>query len=152
MDALDTCISDYYEDVFSMDSLYGEFAKRVGESYHALFVLSLLDEHPEGISQKQLCQELHTPKQTVGSIINSLEQRELVTHRPDEADKRSKLHSLTPEGALCCKKIIGTLRGIERRCAAEVGIEDMNRAHEISQRYASLFKQELDTMKDGQNQ
>lgn len=150
MDAIDTCINDFYEDVFSMDSLYGDFAKRVGESYHSLFVFCLLDEHPEGISQKQLCQELFSPKQTVASIMSSLTQRGLVIHRQDEADKRSKLYCLTPEGKLHCRKIVDALHGIERRCVAEVGIEEMNHVHKISKHYAQLFKQELDTMKDGQ--
>lgn len=70
-------LEDMYEDFFLTDSLYGEFAKRFGESYTSMSILYLLGEHPEGISQKQLARELFQPKQTVGSIVSGFEKRGL---------------------------------------------------------------------------
>lgn len=40
---------------------------------------------------------------------------------------------------------MGTLRRIELRCVEQVGAEDMARMHDISTRYLTLFKQELDS-------
>lgn len=138
-------LEDMYEDFFLTDSLYGEFAKRFGESYTSMSILYLLGEHPEGISQKQLARELFQPKQTVGPIVSGFEKRGLADHKPDTEDKRSKLHFLTPAGTRHCDEVMGTLRRIELRCVEQVGAEDMARMHDISTRYLTLFKQELDS-------
>ncbi|WP_102379777.1 MarR family winged helix-turn-helix transcriptional regulator [Raoultibacter timonensis] len=143
MDRFGQHIDNMYEDFFHMDYLYGEFAKRYGESYYSMSVLFVLGENPEGISQKSLCAELFLPKQTISSIVGTFERRGLATHRTDEADKRSKLHVLTAEGKRRCDEIMGDLRGIELRCAHEIGEDDMIRAHEISKRFLDLFQQAM---------
>lgn len=145
MDRIEQHLDDMYEDFFQMDHLYSEFAKRYGESYYSLSVLAILGGHPDGISQKQLCQELFLPKQTVGSIVSGFEKKGFATHRPDDADKRSKLHVLTRAGQRRHDEVIGALRAIELRCVEQVGTEDMARMHDISTRYLTLFKQELDS-------
>ena len=145
MDRIEQHLDDMYEDFFHMDHLYSEFAKRYGESYYSLSVLAILGEHPDGISQKQLAGELFLPKQTVGSIMCSFECKGYVAHRRDAEDKRSKLHFLTPAGQRRHDEVMGTLRRIELRCVEQVGAEDMARMHDISTRYLTLFKQELDS-------
>lgn len=145
MERIERCLDDMYEDFFQMDYLYGEFAKRYGESYHSMSILYLLGEHPEGISQKQLAAVLYLPKQTVGSIMAGLERRGLAEHRQDDADRRSKLHALTAEGARHCDEMMDALRAIEMRCVEEIGVEDMTRAHDISTRYLALFGRELES-------
>ena len=139
MARIERCLDDMYEDFFQMDYLYGEFAKRYGESYHSMSILYLLDEHPEGMSQKQLAAMLYLPKQTVGSIMAGLERRGLAEHRQDDADRRSKLH------ARHCNEMMDALRTIEMRCVEEIGVEDMTRAHDISTRYLALFGHELES-------
>ena len=52
---------------------------------------------------------------------------------------------LTPAGTRHCDEVMGTLRRIELRCVEQVGAEDMARMHDISTRYLTLFKQELDS-------
>lgn len=143
MTAIEKLIDNMYEDFFHMDHLYGEFAKRFGESYYSMAVLFLLGKNPEGISQKNLASELFLPKQTVSSILGSFEKRGYAAHRQDEADGRSKLHFLTDEGTLHYREIADTLHAIEIRCAEQVGEENMVRVHEISKHYLDLFEHEI---------
>lgn len=145
MDRIDQHLDDMYEDFFHMDFLYSEFAKRFGESYYSMSVLFLLGEHPDGISQKQLVDELLLPKQTVGSIVGGFEKKGLATHRPAESDKRSKLHALTPAGCERYETMLGALRTIERSCVRQIGEEDMARSHAVTKRYLELFHEQLDS-------
>lgn len=60
--------------------------------------LEEIGEHPEGVTQKHLCEALHSPKQTVISLVSAHVRRGLVETKPNSRDGRSKLHVLTEEG------------------------------------------------------
>lgn len=140
---LERRLDDLYRDFFRMDSLYSAFAKRHGESYHALAALDILGEHPDGIRQKDLVKLMFLPKQTVGAIMGGFERRGLADHRRAAADGRSKLHFLTPAGEAYHRRVIGALRDIELECARLVGAEDMGRAHDINTRLFDAFEEAL---------
>lgn len=80
------------------DKIYYDLAKRYGESYFGMWVLEEIGDRPEGVTQKQLCDILYSPKQTVNSLIASFVRRGLVETRPNSTDGRSKLHVLTAAG------------------------------------------------------
>ena len=126
---LERRLDDLYRDFFRMDSLYSAFAKRHGESYHALAALDILGEHPDGIRQKDLVKLMFLPKQTVGAIMGGFERRGLADHR----------------------RVIGALRDIELECARLVGAEDMGRAHDIVMRFFDAFEEAL-KKKDQRNE
>lgn len=44
------------------DKIYSDMAKRHSESYMGMWVLEEIGEHPEGVTQKHLCEALHSPK------------------------------------------------------------------------------------------
>ncbi len=78
------------------DKIYYDLAKRHGESYFGMWVLEEIGDKPEGVTQKQLCEILYSPKQTVNSLVASFVRRGLVETKPNSTDGRSKLH-----GAYC---------------------------------------------------
>ena len=80
------------------DKIYSDMAKRHGESYMGMWVLEEIGEHPEGVTQKHLCEALYSPKQTVNSLVSAHVRRGLVETKPNSRDGRSKLHVLTEEG------------------------------------------------------
>ena len=80
------------------DKIYHDLAKRHGESYFGMWVLEEIGDRPEGVTQKQLCEILYSPKQTVNSLITSYVRRGLVETKPNSCDGRSKLHVLTAAG------------------------------------------------------
>lgn len=44
------------------DKIYHDLAKRHGESYFGMWVLEEIGDRPEGVTQKQLCEILYSPR------------------------------------------------------------------------------------------
>lgn len=92
-------VMDFLTPLFAQfDKIYHDLAKRHGESYFGMWVLEEIGDRPEGATQKQLCEILYSPKQTVNSLVASFVRRGLVETKPNSSDGRSKLHVLTEEG------------------------------------------------------
>ena len=92
-------VMDFLTPLFAQfDKIYHDLAKRHGESYFGMWVLEEIGDRPEGVTQKQLCEILYSPKQTVNSLVASFVRRGLVETKPNSTDGRSKLHVLTEEG------------------------------------------------------
>ena len=92
-------VMDFFTPLLAQfDKIYYDLAKRHGESYFGMWVLEEIGDKPEGATQKQLCEILHSPKQTVNSLVASYVRRGLVETKPNSSDGRSKLHVLTEEG------------------------------------------------------
>lgn len=53
------------------------------ESYFGMWVLEEIGDRPEGVTQKQLCEILYSPKQTVNSLVASYVRRGLVETKPN---------------------------------------------------------------------
>lgn len=92
------------------DKIYYDLAKRHGKSYFGMWVLEEIGDKPEGVTQKQLCEILYSPKQTVNSLVASFVRRGLVETKPNSSDGRSKLHVLTAAG----KEKLDAIRRDER--------------------------------------
>lgn len=92
-------VMDFFTPLLAQfDKIYYDLAKRHGESYFGMWVLEEIGDRPEGVTQKQLCEILYSPKQTVNSLVASYVRRGLVETKPNSSDGRSKLHVLTEEG------------------------------------------------------
>ena len=146
MERIEQCLDDMYEDFFQMDYLYGEFAKRYGESYHSMSILYLLGEHPEGISQKQLAAVLYLPKQTVGSILAGLKMKGYTQEAVSPVDARAKTISLTEEGARFCEQVFASLHRLESEALQGTDVEDIKAATRSVDAYAEAFGRGLDEL------
>ena len=66
-------VMDFFTPLLArFDKIYYDLAKRHGESYFDMWVLEEIGDKPEGVTQKQLCEILYSPKQTVNSLVASL--------------------------------------------------------------------------------
>ncbi len=63
-----------------------------------LQILSLIDESGPEVSMSQMARELAVTMPSVTGLVDQLSQRELVTRRHDEKDRRRVLVSLTDDG------------------------------------------------------
>lgn len=92
-------VMDFFTPLLArFDIIYYDPAKRHGECYFGMWVLEEIGDKPEGVTQKQLCEILYSPKQTVNSLVASFVRRGLVETKPNSTDGRSKLHVLTAAG------------------------------------------------------
>lgn len=104
-------VMDFFTPLLArFDKIYYDLAKRHGESYFGMWVLEEIGDKPEGVTQKQLCEILYSPKQTVNSLVASFVRRGLVETKPNSTDGRSKLHVLTAAG----KEKLDAIRRDER--------------------------------------
>ena len=104
-------VMDFFTPLLAQfDKIYYDLAKRHGESYFGMWVLEEIGDKPEGVTQKQLCEILYSPKQTVNSLVAPYVRRGLVETKPNSTDGRSKLHVLTAAG----KEKLDAIRRDER--------------------------------------
>ena len=123
------------------DKNYSDLAKRNGESYFGMWVLEEIGEHPEGVTQKQLCEATHLPKQTVNSLVSSYVKRGLAKTMPNARDGRSKLHVLTKAGMKKYRAIRIDEEWLYSFAAKSASKEEVEAVLEVLTRLASRFEE-----------
>ncbi|MBW3094516.1 winged helix-turn-helix transcriptional regulator [Bifidobacterium sp. 64T4] len=136
-------IDELYTLGLRLDKIYSALAKRYDETYFSLGVLEELKDHPEGMTQKQLCTALYMPKQTASSVISSLGRRGLVETSASPADKRSKVHTLTSRGLGIAVRAGAEERQAEEHCMTEVGVQNIAAMIDTMHRLVDHLEQTL---------
>ncbi len=117
----------FMEEVYGLclrlDKAYAKLASRHEETYYNLWAIDELGRAEAGLTQKELSSLMFAPKQTVSSIIGSLERRGLVKTLPSPTDKRSKVHTLTDEGRCLFDRADADQQAAEKSCIEHVGAE-----------------------------
>ena len=85
------------------------------------YVFRALDQQPLTVSD--LATRLGVTKQAAGQIVSDMEERRLVSRRPDPDDGRSRLLELTPEGRRALRRARAFHRKFEARLSRELGPE-----------------------------
>ena len=68
-------------------------------------LLLFIDDHPEGVWQKDLAEEAHINPSSASELIGKLEKDGFLIRAIDEADKRAVLLTLTEKGKLRAQEI-----------------------------------------------
>lgn len=79
---------------------------------------------PEGMRLTDLARGANITPQSMGQIVDELEQLGYVVRTPDPADRRAKLIKLTEEGAKVAQQGATTIQGIEERLVELLGERD----------------------------
>ena len=93
-----------------LNHVYEEYAKEHDLTYISLFVLQLLDD---GTTQKELCDTLYFPKQTVNKVILSFEKKGYVTLVENPDDRRARSIMLTEKGRTFQGQVISHIEKAE---------------------------------------
>lgn len=102
-------------------ALYGEWAKQRGMSYNMFMVLYALDMAGQ-CTQKQISESWMIPKQTVNTIIKSLERRGFLRFAAGQ-DQKEKLVCFTETGRAFAKEILEEMYQMEDRVLERMGPE-----------------------------
>lgn len=89
-------------------------------------VLRVLVEH-EPLSQQALAALLGVDQTTMVALIDSLEATEIVTRRPDPADRRRNAIEVTPDGRAAFRRAERAYVAAERDFLAPLGAADAER-------------------------
>lgn len=97
------------------NGLYHSLARHYGLSDCAFWILYSLREEGKPLTQTDLCNALHTSKQTVHSALKNLETAGYIRLKSTPDDRRNKQIYLTDEGELFLQRSIDEVFEIERR-------------------------------------
>lgn len=142
---MDHCSSDlfdrYYKSWYGIDAAYDKIAAKCGVTSNIMNILTLLYKHRVPMTQNDLKKELHLSKQTVTSILDSLEKRGLVIRTISENDKRIRMVELTPEGCVSGRHLGRIMRHIELSAFDLLTEEEQNAlVNSMEKLCQSLFK------------
>ena len=123
----------------AIDRAYEEFAKAIDMTYISMIILDEIYAHPEGCTQKQICEAVHYPKQTVNLSIKAFWENGYVELRELSADRRNKAVYLTKKGLAYAKKTVGQLEKIDRTAAAALTPEQQEMLVLLTRIYGEAF-------------
>lgn len=103
----------YYRSWRGIDAAYDKIAAEYGVTSNIMNILTLLYKQRTPMTQNELSKELHLSKQTVTSVVDSLENRGLVTRNIAEGDRRSRVVALTQEGCASGRQMGRAMRRVE---------------------------------------
>lgn len=143
---MDELLERYYESWLGLDAVYEKWAARRGVTFNMLNILTLLDDEGVPLAQAELCRRLHLSKQTVASVIDSLEKRGLAARSVSADDRRSRVVSLTGEGETFARGINGALRRFEIGALARLSEAErealVDTTHKLWRSMADALEQE----------
>jgi DNA-binding MarR family transcriptional regulator len=96
----------------------------VGLSLPKLLALKALSDAGESLPLGQLAERLSCVKSNITQLVDRLESDGLVTRKPDQRDRRTKLAVLTAAGRKACKEGVRIQQAAERDLLATLSREE----------------------------
>lgn len=116
----------YYKSWRGIDAAYDQIAVSCGVTSNIMNILTLLYKHRTPMTQNELSRELHLSRQTVTSVVDSLEERGLVKRSIAENDRRSRAITLTEEGRVSGRRIGRAMRNVELAAFKKLTAQEQN--------------------------
>ena len=85
--------------------------------------LASLDEEP-GLDQRSLAAAIGVDRNTIGIVVERLQQRGLLTREVDPADRRARILRLTPEGAALRRRLRPRMLAANARALEALSAEE----------------------------
>lgn len=130
----------FYLSWHKLNHIYEEYAKKHDLTYISLFILQLLDD---GTTQKELCEVLYFPKQTINKVIISFEKKGYVTLAENPQDARSRSILLTQKGKVFQKEVISTIEKAELETFASLSKEEQEIMTDLWEKYTNLCVEKI---------
>ena len=124
MRTMEELLRQYYESWLGLVAVYEKWAARRGVTFNVFNMLTMLYEQAEPLSQAELCRRLHLSKQTVASVIDSLEKRGMAVRRVAQDDRRSRVVVLTEAGSAAARELSEAVKRFEIRALSMLRPEE----------------------------
>ncbi len=128
------------------DNCYRSYARSVGLSDTAFWILYSVAEREMPYTQKELCSGWFFPMQTINSALKELCKRGILQLEPLPTNRKAKLIRLTAEGEQLVLHAIAPLFDAEDRALTRMGKAEYERYLEMTRRHVALFHEEIDTL------
>ncbi len=126
--------------------LYVELSRSSGLSACAYWVMYAIEVGGGTATQRQIIDRIYYPKQTVSSAVRSLEGKGLLVLAADDADRRSKLVTLTEAGRAFARRHLDPAMQAEARAFASLGPDKAARLMSLANEYAQAVHAEVEAM------
>lgn len=123
-------INSSYKTWFAMNNFYEEWAKQYDLTSNSLLTLYLINQSHTPLTQKDIASELYLSKQTVNSILNNLEKRQLIQRQVSDENKREKKIVFTVAGKEFAKSVLAHLDQHEYEAFSQ--LDDTDRKHLVN--------------------
>lgn len=125
------------------NSLYVQFAKKLGIGYPEMIVLYALTMM-DGITQKEISENFGLQKQTVNTVIRNLKQNDYILLEVCKEDKRERSVILTEKGKEYAIRITKPVFDAENKVYKIIGNERLIQANETMKLFNLLFEKEIE--------
>ncbi|HJA07060.1 MAG TPA: MarR family winged helix-turn-helix transcriptional regulator [Candidatus Mediterraneibacter pullicola] len=125
----------FYLDWQALNHVYEQYARDNGLTYVSLFMLQLIDD---GTTQKELCDTLYFPKQTINKTIQSFCRKGYIVLKNNNVDKRYKLIYLTEKGKDFQDKVIPAIQKAETESFDSLSEEEQKTLADLWEKYTSI--------------
>lgn len=125
-----------------MDAIYHNLALRFGLSDTSFWILYILSETEEAITQYDLCNDWNYSKQTVNSAIASLERAGYVVKKQTFDARNRKILALTEEGKAFVRRTVERVKAAELNALRGLSCEEFTELLRLNEKYLQLFRKE----------
>ena len=129
-----------------MDIIYHNYAKSLGLSDTAFWVLYCISEHKGALTQRELCRDWSFSPQTLNSALKDMERRGLISLDPVPGNRKNKWLNLTPDGELLVEKAIVPLMQAEGESFSALSEEECEKMLCFIERYEAALRERLEGM------
>lgn len=129
-----------------MDVLYHNYAKSLGLSDTAFWILYCISEHSGSFTQRELCRDWSFSPQTVNSALKDMEKRGLIRLIPVPENKKNKLLHLTSDGERLVAEAILPLIQAEGESFSALSEEECEQMLSLTERYAAALRTSIEDM------
>ncbi len=135
-------LSEFNGIVRENDEMYHNAAKAVGLSDCAFWILYFLQDSKTQLTQREICDAMYAPKQTVNSALKKLETSgyvELLTGN----DHRSKLVRMTQKGVLLASQTVDRILSVELEALNGLTAQEQETFLALFRKYTDLLKKSM---------
>lgn len=131
------------------DEAYRAAAHRFNMPECALWILYSLLIADGPLTQKDLCERMLQPKQSINTALKKLEQDGCVALTASGSDRRSKLVGLTEKGRVLAESTAGRIVAAEMRVFGRMEPSERGAFITLYEKYTGLLREEMQRM-DGE--
>ena len=129
-----------------MDILYHNYAKSLGLSDTAFWVLYCISEHNGSFTQRELCREWSFAPQTLNSALKDMENRGIIRLDAVPGNKKNKLLHLTADGERMVADVILPLMQAEGESFSVLNEAECEQMLTFTERYADALCKRIEEM------
>lgn len=126
-----------------LDNIYGSYATSRGISSTTLWLLYSIYTYKGHYTQRELCDELSYPPQTINSALKNMEKNGFVELVFATGNRKSKRIHFTPAGKELAEKLVAPLIQAEHTSFMSLNEEEQSNMFTIVGKHIALLKSKI---------